>query len=455
MAKSFRPYNLNQPLLFAPDIRDWLPKKHISRFISELVEGMDLAVIYRSYKMGAGRPGFDPRLLLKILIYGYCKGIRSSRKMEAACQEDIAFRILAGDCQPDHDTIASFRVRHLEAFSKIFLDILEVCKKAGLLKMEHLSLDGTKIKANAGRCKSIKYTGALKSRTELKKEIKDILQEADDIDQLEDEKYGKGKRGDELPPELLDKQTRLETIERLIKEVQGEAKQKKKEYPKKKKAWKKEDDDWMEENQLLFERRPPANPSNKTTKELITSRRNPTDYDSRIMSSGTSNGYCQGYNCQAVADTESQVIVAIDAVNQSNDCGLVRPMLKKVKENTKKYPTFISADTGYYSERDIVWVEKEGIDPYIPPKEDDIGRRFIKTSTGWKTITQDMREKIESKTGSRIYTKRKSTIETVFGQIKENRNFRSFLLRGLKKVNAEWQLIAIAHNIGKAYVAAG
>jgi len=453
MARRFRPYNLSQPLLFSTDIREWLPKGHVSIFISDMVESMDLSSFYASYEMGRGRPGYDPRLLLKLLVYGYSKGIRSSRRIEAATHEDVAFRILAGGCHPDHDTIAAFRSRHSAAFSAVFLQVLELCKKAGLLKVEHISIDGTKVKANASRCKSEPYTKLLKTREELEEEIQAILLEADEIDRKEDQKFGKGKRGDELPPELLDKKTRQAAIDRLIAEIESEAHQKQREYPEKKAKMKQEDDEWMAENGRKFERRPPLNPTGKPVEDIILSRRNPTDYDSRIMKSGTSNGHCQGYNCQAAVDVGSQIIVSADVANQPNDCGLSRPLLMQAVENTGQVPSFLSADSGYFSERDIVWIEKQGVDPYIPPRKGDIGKRFVRTSRGTKTLTEEMRDKLMTATGQRIYSKRKSTIEPVFGQVKENRGFRSFLLRGIDKVKAEWQLIATAHNLGKLKVA--
>lgn len=451
MARNFRSYNINQPLLFESNPRDWLPDGHIAFFISDIVESMDLSFIYNSYRMKAGRPAYDPRLMLKLLIYGYSKGVRSSRAIERATVDDVAFRVLAANNHPDHDSIAEFRRRHLEAFHAIFLNVLDLCGKAGLLKCNHVSLDGTKVKANAKKSKSRKYPELLKSREELEFEVQMIIDQAEEIDRTEDKLYGKGKRGDEIPPELKNKKKRKALIDRLVAEIEKEAKAKVKEYPSKKEEMKKEDDEWMAETGLKFERRPPKNPTGKPVEKIIESRRNPTDYSSRIMKQSSTGGYIQGYNCQAAVDVESQVIVAADVFNQTNDKGLSRPMLDQSIKNTESVPQQFSADNGYYSERDIVWLEKKSVDPYIPPTEDSKGKRRIKTPDGVKTVTDCMREKLKTEDGKAIYGLRKMTTEPVFGQIKEIRQFRSFLLRGLDKVKAEWQLIAVAHNIGKLH----
>ena len=452
VAKDFLHYDLDQPLLFQTDIRTWLPEDHIAIFISDIIESMKLTEIFQQYKMGRGKPGYDPRLLLKILIYGYSKGIRSSRRLEQATFEDVAFRILAANNHPDHDTIASFRARHIQSINSVFLEILELCKKAKLLKCNHLSLDGTKIRASANKSKSKNYNQLLKSKEELQSEIQKIMQEAEEIDKAEDKKYGKGKRGDELPEALKNKTKRKAAIEKLLNEIRQEAEEKKDDYPKKKEKMKTEDDQWMEENGLKFERRAPKNPLNKPVEKIIESRRNPTDYDSRVMKSGISGGFIQGYNCQAAVDEDSQIIIAAQVSNQTNDKGLIRPMIEKSIENLNgQAPNFFTGDNGYYSERDIVWIEKKDIDPYIPPSKQDKGKRLIKTVDGMMSITEFMRFKLKSDVGKSIYRKRKTITEPVFGQMKNVRGFRNFLTRGLQKVNAEWQLISIAHNIGKLH----
>jgi transposase len=453
MSRMFRSYNMNQPMLFAPDVREWLPSEHLAYFISDVVESMPLKEIYESYQSrhSRGAPPIDPRLLLKLIIYGYCSGTRSSRRIEKATYENVAFRVLACDEHPDHDSIASFRSRHIKALSQIFVDVLKLCQKAGLVKMGHVSLDGTKIKANANKSKSRHFEDLKKSEAELEKEVSSILAEAAEIDAEEDRKYGKGKRGEEMPKHLQDRKKRLQIVQDLVAKMEEEAKEKRREYAKEKAKKKTEDDAWMEESGTKIERRPPKNPTDKPTEEVITARRNPTDYDSCIMKESQTGGYIQGYNCQAAVDDKSQIILAVEVENQPNDKQLAPGMMEKVQANTGVLPTFLTADNGYFSERDIVTLEKMGIDPYIPPTEKGEGKRKINASGGTRTITTFMRDKLESKTGASIYKLRKSTVEPVFGQIKEAKGFRSFLLRGLEKVRGEWELMALSHNLMKLH----
>jgi len=453
MSRRFRPYNINQPMLFSTDARDWLPENHLSNFISDIVEKMPLKEIYDAYesRFGRGAPPIDPRLLTKLLIYGYCTGVRSSRRIEKATYEDVAFRILACNEHPDHDSIASFRGRHIKALPAIFLHVLNLCKKAGLVKMGHVSLDGTKIKASANKSKSRHHEDLMKSKSKLEEEIESILAEAAALDAEEDKKYGKGKRGDELPDHLKDRKKRLKLIDELMEKMEAEAKQKQRDYQKEKAAKASEDSDWERLTGQKIERRPPNNPTGKSTGEVITSRRNPTDYDSRIMKDTQTGGYIQGYNCQAAVDSDSQIIVAAEVENQTNDKQLATKMMEKLEATTGQLPTFLAADNGYFSERDIVKLEHMGIDSYIPPTENSKGKRYIQRGRTKITITDFMRQKLTGKTGRALYKKRKITSEPVFGQIKDICKFRSFLLRGLEKVRAEWTLMTISHNIMKLH----
>jgi len=457
MPRVFRDYNVNQPMLFGPDVREWLSDAHPSHFISDVVEKLDLTKIYKSYESKGlrGAPPIDPRLLLKIMIYGYSIGTRSSRKLEKATYEDVAFRILSCDQHPDHDTIAAFRRRHIKSIHGIFLQVLTLCQEAGLVKMGHVSLDGTKVKASANKSKSRNYEQAKKSQEELNAEIRAALTDAKNTDAAEDKKYGKGRRGDELPLRLKNSASRKIIIDQLLAKIEVEATQRCREYVDEKAEKKKEDDLWMEENGEKFERRPPVNPNGKSVAEIVPARRNPTDYDSRIMKEHQSGGHIQGYNCQAAVDADSQVIVAAEVTNQVNDKQLAPKMMAEVEKNTGKTPKIMTADNGYFSERDIVNLEKMGIDPYIPPTSNTIGKRHINVGQQCRrlTVTAFMREKLNSKTGGDIYRKRKTITEPVFGQLKEARRFRTFLLRGTEKVRGEWQLMAICHNLGKLHKA--
>ncbi len=457
MLKKFRSYDMNQPFLLPPDMKDWLSENHLSYFISELVDHMDLTEIYGDYMNTRGKPAFDPRLLLKLLIYGYCVNVRSSRKIEKKTFEDIPFRVLAADQHPDHDTISEFRRRHLSSFSVLFLQVLEVAKKAGLVKAGHISLDGTKVKANAKKSKSRKYSEMLKTTEDLETEIAQILAEAEETDRREDKLYGKGKTGEELPKKLLDKKKRKALIEKLIRETEAEAEDRGRELREEKKRKAQQDSRWEEETGQKIERRPPTAPPEGEPAPITEARRNPTDFESRIMKDSQTGGYIQGYNCQAAVDADSQVIVAADVVNNTNDKQLLVPMMDQVKSNIGLDPQTATADNGYYSERDIVSLMERGIDPYVPPTKNTKGKRRIPVGRNGKkrTVTEHMRDKLETKTGHEIYKTRKSITEPVFGQIKEQMGFRSFLLRGLEKAKAEWQLIAMGHNIRKIYRALG
>lgn len=453
MAHRFKEYITNQNMLFGPNIKEWLPRDHLAYFIDELVENLDLGEIEDYYlkKSRAGQAAYDPRLLLKLLIYGNCTGIRSSRKLEQATFDIVGFRILSRDQHPDHDTIARFRRVHAGAIKNIFLQVVMFCKKSGMVKMGHLSIDGTKIKGNANKSKSRNYKDLIMSERRLKAEIDRMMDECEQVDREEDELYGDGNGATRIPEHLLDPKKRLKFIRDCIKEMEEEAKEAKKKYKEEKEERHKEDTEWMEENDEKFERRPPKNISDKPTEEIITSRRNPTDYDARIMRHSQTGGYIVGYNAQAAVDAESQIIVAADLTNQSNDKQLAPGMLEEVIKNTGMTPTFLTADTGYWSERDIVKLEKMGVDPYIPPSQNSKGKRFIRSSKGRITITEDMRDKLETKTGKSIYRKRKTIVEPVFGQIKSCMNFTSFLMRGLEKVQAEWQMVCLSFNILKLF----
>ena len=248
MPRVFRDYNVNQPMLFGPDVREWLSDAHPSHFISDVVEKLDLTKIYKSYESKGlrGAPPIDPRLLLKIMIYGYSIGTRSSRKLEKATYEDVAFRILSCDQHPDHDTIAAFRRRHIKSIHGIFLQVLTLCQEAGLVKMGHVSLDGTKVKASANKSKSRNYEQAKKSQEELNAEIRAALTDAKNTDAAEDKKYGKGRRGDELPLRLKNSASRKIIIDQLLAKIEVEAAQRCREYVDEKAEKKKEDDLWME-----------------------------------------------------------------------------------------------------------------------------------------------------------------------------------------------------------------
>ncbi len=450
MAKEFRECGIDQMFLLPPDIREWLPEGHRAWFISQTVDALDISRMEQSYwsKTGAGPRAYAPRMMLKLLIYGYSVGLRSSRKLEVATHEQVAFRVLSAGQHPDHDTIASFRKENLSEVQGLFLQILGICKKAGLVKMGRLVLDGTKVKASANKSKSRTYQQLNESEAELKIQVREALEEAERIDAEEDELYGKGKTEEYLPEELATHEKRLKVIEALKKKIEAEAESEKQRIKAEVIKRREEDRQWKEKTGEKFEGRYPQEPGVGKKSLIAESRRNPTDFDSRNMKESQTGGFIQGYNCQAVVD-EGQIIIATQVTNQNNDKGLASVMMEQVKENTGELPEKLSADSGYFSERDLVRLD--AIDCYIPPLERDKGKRLITAGDEKITITEAMRRKLQTLEGETLYRKRKSIIEPVFGQIKETQSFRSFCLRGIEKVTAEWGLVAMCHNLNKLF----
>jgi transposase len=448
--KRFKPYHRNQLLLLPPDMKDWLPDDDLVYFIMEMLDQLDLSAIYDSYDgTKGGQPAFDPRMMSGLLLYAYCVGLPSSRKIEKATYHQVPFRVLTADQHPDHDTIAEFRKRHLKALSGFFVQILRLCQKVGLVKLGHVSLDGTKVKANASKHKAMSYCRMEKKAEELEAEVLRLLQEAQAVDDAEDALYGKGKRGDELPEELRFKQKRLgkikEAMESLEQEAKAEADAKRREMAEKQQALK-------EQGKKRRGKKPKA-PSEKPAPKA---QRNFTDADSRIMKDSASKSFEQGYNCQVAVDDKSQIIVASCVTQQSNDKQQVKPMVEAIKDNTGgSKPKKVSGDTGYFSESNIDYLEGERIDGYLATgkhKHTDIPEsapcgRIARDATK----KERMARKLRTKKGRETYSKRKQIVEPVFGQIKEVRGFRRFLLRGLENVTGEWDLICLTHNVLKLF----
>jgi transposase len=448
--KRFKPYHPNQLLLLPPDMKDWLPDDDLVYFIMEMLDRLDLSAIYDSYDgTKGGQPAFDPKMMVGLLLYAYCVGLPSSRKIEKATYYQVPFRVLTADQHPDHDTIAEFRKRHLKALSGFFVQILQLCQKVGLVKLGHVSLDGTKVKANASKHKAMSYSRMEKKSEELEAEVRRLLQEAQAVDDAEDALYGKGKRGDELPEELRFKQKRLEKIkeamESLEQEAKAEADVKRKEMAEREQALK-------EQGKKRKGKKPKAPGEEPDPK----AQRNFTDADSRIMKDSASKSFEQGYNCQVAVDDKSQIIIASGVTQQSNDKQQVKPMVEAIKDNTGgSKPRKVSADTGYFSESNIEYLEGERIDGYLATgkhKHTDITESYRRGRIPKDATKKErMARKLRTKKGRETYSKRKQIVEPVFGQIKEVRGFRRFLLRGLKNVTGEWDLICLTHNVLKLF----
>ena len=370
-------------------------------------------------------------------------GIRSSRRIEQKTYEDVAFRVLSCDTHPDHSRISDFRKRHLPEISRLFVQVLEICKESGLVKLGHVALDGTKVKANASKHKAMSYARMKKREPELAAEVDRLLAEAEALDEQEDKKYGKGKRGDELPKELRFKQARLAKIREAKQALEEQARQ-----------------EAIEAGKLDHDGNPPPGGEAGSSKPPAgipedKEQRNFTDPESRIMLDGATKAFVQGYNGQAAVDCESQVIVAADVTQQANDKQQLVPMVEQIEDNLGEIPDRVLADAGYFVEEKVESLTDNFIEPFIPrdrikhsdpPQQPPRGRIPNNTS-----VVDRMLRKLKTKAGKKTYLKRKESVEPVFGQIKEARGIRAFLLRGLEKVKAEWYLICLTHNILKLW----
>ncbi len=429
----------------------------------QVVETLDLSAIYAKYEEGDGRglAAYDPRMMVRLLIYGYCRGVASSRRMERATYEDVAFRYLAADEHPDHDTIADFRKEHSAALSQLFVQVLRLCQQAGLVKLGHVALDGTKMKANASKHKAMSYERMGEAEKKLEAEVKALLEEAARVDAEEDGKYGKGKRGDELPAELQRRETRLAKIREAKAALEREAREQAEKERAQVEARLKERAQQEAERGRRFGGRPPEAPDPEKAKPEAKAQRNFTDPDSRIMKDGATKEFVQAYNAQAAVDSGAQVIVAASVTQDANDKKQLVPMLEQVKIVTGSKPQQATADSGYFSEANVTDARLVGIDLLVSPDRQKHGEQ-VPVATGppvgsppglspTPSPAQAMRNKLRTPQGRAIYKMRKAVVEPVFGQIKEQRGFRRFLLRGLANVTAEWNLICATHNLLKLY----
>lgn len=451
MTKAFRAYSIDQRLLLPPDMREWLPDGDLALFISDVVDELDLRPIYAAYEARdeRGQPPYHPAMMVKLLLYGYCVGLPSSRKLERATYRDVAFRVLAGDQHPDHDSIAAFRQRHLEALAGLFIQGLRLCQAAGLVKLGRVALDGTKIKANASKHKAMSYARMGETEQRLEQEVRALLQEAEQVDAAEDAEHGRGRRGDELPAELARRESRLTTLRRAKAELEARARadaQEAAEAGRAKLAAR-------EQRVGSAKGGVPQIPDPDQARPDAKAQLNFTDPESRIMKDGATKSFEQAYNAQAVADGAAQVIVACHVTQASNDVQQLVPMVEQVVANVGTAPPTVLADAGYFSEANLLAPALAGIDLYIPPDRQTHGRGApAPPRRPWHSPeSEQMRAKLTTTEGRAAYAQRKTIIEPVFGQIKEARGFRRFAFRGLAKVTAEWTLICLTHNLLKLF----
>ena len=427
MSKTYLPYDPDQQLLLPAALQEWLPDDHLAYFISDVVDQLDLSSITARYEQERrGGPPYNPRMMVKVLLYGYCVGVASSRRIAQRLHEDIAFRVLAANNTPDFRTISDFRKGHLAALAGLFLQVLAFCQRAGLVKLGHVALDGTKVRANASKHKAMSYRRMKEKETQLAAEVAELLRRAQEVDDEEDRRYGQDKRGDELPEELAFREGRLEKIREAMAALEAEA-------------------------QAAAEAEGKEHPGVPDDK----AQRNFTDAESRIMPGPGGRDFLQAYNCQAVVDHAHQVIVAARATNQSSDKQQAAAMMPETIDNVGAVPREVSADAGYYSAKAVDDLQALGVDPFVAPEQTRHGRVVPPAPRGriprHLSPRDRMRRKLRTKRGRQRYALRMETVEPVFGQIKAGRGFRQFLLRGLEKVNGEWSLICTGHNLLKLF----
>jgi transposase len=438
MSKEFRAWKIDEAQLLPPSVQDYVPADHLSRLVVALVqEELDLSAVVGSYRSVLGQPPFDPRMMTALLLNGYASGIYSSRRIAKAAVERADFMMIVAGDPPDFRTIAEFRKRHLKALAALFVQVLQLAARTGLVKLGHVALDGTKVKANASKHKAMSYERMKRREAELTAEVDRWLRAAEAADTEEDKRLG-DKRGDELPAWVADKQKRLEKIRAARAELEAEAKSvAEREVRRRAEA---------EEKRIIEGRkkngRAPAPPSPEPNGKA---QRNFTDPDSRVLL--TKDGYIQGYNAQAAVDGAAQIIVAHDLTASMSDQDQLVPLIDAVKDNLGRMPRQSSADAGYCSEANLAALAARGISAYLATGRAKHPADSKRNSAG--PLTKAMRDKLKRAGPRSRYRLRKQIVEPVFGQIKQGRGFRQFLLRGLDKVKAEWALICTAHNLTK------
>jgi transposase len=443
--RTFRPYEPDDLWLLPPSPRDWLPEDHLAYFVADLVEALNLAPILATYGgVTRGTAPYHPQLLVKVLLYAYAVGVPASRQIARELEEDVAFRVLAANQRPDFRTLSDFRKQHLTALANLFVQILQLCQRAGLVKLGHIALDGTKVKANASKHKAMSYGRMVTEEARLQAEVKTLLKRAEAADARDDAAYGPDRRGDELPAELARREQRLQTIRAakavLEQEAQAEAALKQVAHEARKATGPRRG-------------RPPQPPRSGPPPQA---QRNFTDPESRIMPASDAKGsVLQGYNCQAAVDATAQIIVAADVTDEANDKQQAQPMLTQVLVNTQQVPRTVSMDAGYFSEANVTASTALGCWPLIPPDRQLHSQAVPRASRGRPpaglSVADRMRRTLRTTRGRRLYARRKTIVEPVFGQIKQGRGYRQFLLRGMRQVRGEWALICTTHNVLKLW----
>ena len=452
MSKTFRSWDVDQVWLLPPSLHDFVPAGHPAHFVREMVrESLDLSAILADYPEERGQPPYHPAMMTALLLYAYSRGVYSSRRIATACEERLDFMAVTGLQKPDFRTISDFRKRHLGALSGLFGQVLGLCRAAGLVKLGHVALDGTKIKANASKHKAMSYARMVKAEAKLSAEVADWLAQAAAADAAEDRELGAAARGDEMPDWVANKQQRLAKIGAAKAALEA-------------KAAAEAARDAQERAPKRPGRKPKPPPKVPAEVPADKAQRNFTDPDSRILK--TKDGFIQGYNAQAAVDAGHQIIVAHGLTNATSDQGQLEPMVARIEAMAGARPKELSADAGYCSQGNLKILEARAIRGYIATGRQKHGAAAAvgprAAPPAFAGAPADRPGSLRAAMATRLkrgrrrsrYRLRKITVEPVFGQTKEARGFRQFLLRGLDKVAHEWGLVCIAHNLTKLAAAA-
>ncbi len=438
--KTFRAWEIDQARLFPPSVRDFVPKDHLAHFVREVVrEELDLSAIFAHYSELRGYPPYHPTMMVALLLYALCRGVYSSRKIEIACEERVDFMAVTGMAKPDHSTVCKFRNDHRDALAALFVQVLVLCREAGIAKLGHVALDGTKVQANASKHAAMSYARLKQAEPELAAVVEEWLESSRSADERDDSEHGEDRRGDELPPHIKSKISKLAKVRAAKAALEAEAQAKAQRIAAERAA------KVVATGKPLPGRLPRALdgvPADKT-------QRNFTDPESRIMKTG--DGYVQAYNAHAAVDAQHQVIVACELTARQNDHDELVVLVDQIKEHLGERPAEVSADSNYCSEQNLAALIERGVRGYIATGRQKHGTKAPTSgdTKGNGPLTRRMRTRLRRGGYRSRYRLRKHTVEPVFGQIKECRNFRRFLHRGLDKVRAEWQMLCVAHNLLK------
>ena len=427
MAKTFRAYEPDQLLLLPPSLADWVPEDHLARFVSDVVDTLDLTAIEDTYFEERGYPPYHPRMMVKLLLYGYCTGVYSSRKIARQLEDSVAFRFLAAGNQPDFRTLSDFRKRHGAALAALFEQGLRLCRRAGLVQLGRVAIDGTKIKANASKHKAMSYGRMQEKEATLRQEVAELLRRAEQADRDDDQRCGPAQRGDALPAELARRESRLQKLAEAKAALEAEARQR-----------------------ATAEGKDP-----EQTPPRPKAQYNFTDPESRIQK--TSDGFIQGYNAQVAVDGHAQIIVAQHVTVAAPDVQQLPVVVQAITSGLHRKPKQVLADAGYWSEANAQLLTRKKIAAYIATARQKHGRGPEPAPRGripkHLSLRERMARRLRTVAGRAVYACRKKIVEPVFGQIKHARGFREFLRRGLRNVGEEWALVCTAHNLLKLFAA--